>query len=106
LTAKVLPGNKIELQAPDLLEGQTVEVIIILPEAQNSISSAKPADDNDSLSLEKRKAFLKLPLAERRRIMEAQADTMLSHYQENSEWRSLLSTSHRDCNYKLCAATV
>ena len=30
LTTKVLPGNKIEISAPELLVGNTVEVFVIL----------------------------------------------------------------------------
>jgi hypothetical protein len=30
-TAKVLPGNKLEIQSSELLVGQTVEVIILAP---------------------------------------------------------------------------
>ncbi len=87
LTAKVQPGSKIELQSSNLSEGQIVEVIIILPETENDNSSK----NNELLDLEKRKAFLKLPIAERRRIMEAQADKMLSHYQEDTEWQELMA---------------
>ncbi|BAZ16826.1 hypothetical protein NIES4071_87040 [Calothrix sp. NIES-4071] len=87
LTAKVLPGNKIELESSDLLEGQIVEVVIILPEARKDNST----ENSDFLDLERRKAFLKLPISERRRIMEAQADKMLSHYQEDSEWQELMA---------------
>lgn len=87
LTAKVQPGSKIELQSSNLSEGQIVEVIIILPETENDNSTK----NSELLDLEKRKAFLKLPIAERRRIMEAQADKMLSHYQEDTEWQELMA---------------
>jgi hypothetical protein len=87
LTTKVLPGNKIEIQNQNLTEGRTVEVVIIISEPNNSIFYEK----EESLSLEERKAFLKLPIAERRRIMEAQAEKMLSHYEEDSEWKELMA---------------
>ena len=48
-------------------------------------------DNKECFDLEKRKAFLKLPISERRRIMEAQADKMLSHYQEDAEWQELMA---------------
>jgi hypothetical protein len=35
-TAKVLPGNRIEIQAPDLTVGQTVEVVILVHYQQDS----------------------------------------------------------------------
>lgn len=89
LTTKVLPGNKIEIQAPDLVEGQTVELVIIIPEI-NSLNS-QDENESESLSLDQRQAFLKLPIEERRRILEAQAEKMISHYQEDSEWKELMA---------------
>ncbi|ACK72663.1 conserved hypothetical protein [Gloeothece citriformis PCC 7424] len=79
LTAKVLPGNRIEIQAPNLAEGQTVEVVILVPE-----DSSYSVEDKE-LSLTQRQEFLKLPMAERRRILESQAEAMVSHYQQDSE---------------------
>jgi hypothetical protein len=51
----------------------------------------KPSDrlQDDSLSLEQRRTFMKLPLQERRRILQAQSEEMVSHYEQNSEWREL-----------------
>ena len=76
-TAKVLPGNRIEIQDLDLTVGQTVEVVILVEEGQ-------------SPSLEQRLAFLKLPISERRHLLESQAEIMLSHYQQDSEWQELM----------------
>ncbi|MBC6417993.1 MAG: hypothetical protein GDA44_03960 [Prochloron sp. SP5CPC1] len=42
-------------------------------------------------SLEQRFAFLKLPMAERRHILESQAETMVAHYQQESEWQELMA---------------
>jgi len=45
------------------------------------------------LTLEQRRAFLKLPLEERRRILAEQADLMIEHYEaesareERAEWQ-------------------
>jgi len=36
LTAKVLPGNRIVISSPELREGQDVDVILLLPERQES----------------------------------------------------------------------
>ncbi len=85
-TAKVLPGNKIEIQAPSLSVGQTVEVIILVQEVNLSSTVEEQA-----LSLGQRLAFLKLPIAERRRILESQTETILNHYQQDSEWQELMS---------------
>jgi hypothetical protein len=34
-----------------------------------------------------RRAFMKLPIAERRRILAEQAEAMAEHYEQDSEWR-------------------
>lgn len=86
VTAKVLPGNKIEVQTPNLIEGQTVEVVIITSKPKNLASD----ESETEFSLEQHRAFLKLPLAKRRLILETQAEKILSHYQENSEWQELM----------------
>jgi hypothetical protein len=39
------------------------------------------------LTLEERRAFLRLPLAERRRILAEQAERLEAHYEEDTEWR-------------------
>jgi uncharacterized protein YgfB (UPF0149 family) len=44
-----------------------------------------------SETLEQRKAFLKLSLAERRRILAEQADAMAFHYEQDPEWKELQS---------------
>jgi hypothetical protein len=80
-TAKVLPGNRIEIQSPDLTVGQTVE----------EVSSHSSTTEDISPSLKQRLAFLKLPMTERRNILESQADIMLSHYQQDSEWQELMA---------------
>jgi hypothetical protein len=35
----------------------------------------------------RRKAFLKLPLEERRRILEAQAEKLQKHYDQEADWK-------------------
>lgn len=61
-----------------------------------SISSTQPAfkssQENDSyLNIEQRRAFLRLPLEERRCILEQQAENMVNHYQQNLEWQEFLA---------------
>jgi hypothetical protein len=80
LTTTVLPGNKIEIQTPDLNVGQSVEIVVLIPE-----------HSQPELSLEDRITFLKLPLFERQKILKEQAESMINHYQENSEWKELLT---------------
>lgn len=86
-TAKVLPGNKIEIQSPDLTVGQMVEVVILAQE----VSSHSSSTEEISPSLKHRLAFLKLPMTERRNILETQAEIMLSRYQQDSEWQELMA---------------
>ena len=85
-TAKVLPGNKIEIQNPNLSVGQTVEVVILVSEVTPSSMI-----EEQTPSLEQRQNFLKLPIAERRRILESQAEKLVSHYQQDSEWQELMA---------------
>jgi hypothetical protein len=80
LTTTVLTGNKIEIQTPDLNVGQSVEIVVLIPENSQS-----------ELSLEDRITSLKLPLSERQKILKEQAESMVDHYQENSEWKELLT---------------
>jgi hypothetical protein len=87
ITAKVLPGNKLEIQAPNLLVGQTVEVIILVPE----FSSYSSATEDQTLSLDQRLAFFRLPIVERRRILTSQAEAIIDHYQQDSEWQELMA---------------
>ena len=61
-TTKVLSGNKLEIQVPSLAVGQTVEVIILVSEVIPSTEFAE-----QSPSLEERRNFLKLPIAERKK---------------------------------------
>lgn len=42
-----------------------------------------------SLSLIERRAFLKLPLEERRKLLAEQAEKMREHYRQDSEWKEL-----------------
>ena len=66
------------------------------PHIVNSITDTKAekvrpkaAEAQQTLSLAQRRAFMKLPLEERRRILAQQAEGMLVHYQQNSEWQEL-----------------
>ena len=45
------------------------------------------ASPEDTMTLEQRRAFLKLPLAERRRILSQQAENAASHYESEQSVR-------------------
>lgn len=44
-----------------------------------------PTETDQTTTLAQRRAFLKLPLAERRKQLAAQADRMAEHYESESE---------------------
>ncbi len=76
ITTTVQAGNRLEIELPNLPIGQTVEVILIVPDAQTP--NSRGID---------RRSFLKLPMAERRSILEQQSEAALPHYQQDQEWR-------------------
>ncbi|MEA5536863.1 DUF2283 domain-containing protein [Crocosphaera sp. XPORK-15E] len=51
----------------------------------------KSTETQSNLTLEQRRAFLKLPQSERRRILGQQAADMENHYQQNTEWKEFLA---------------
>jgi hypothetical protein len=79
ITTTIQAGNRLEIDLPNLPNlaiGETVEVILIVPDS--------PPSHPTSID---RKSFLNLPIAERRRILEEQAEAALPHYQEDGEWQ-------------------
>jgi hypothetical protein len=85
LTAVVKSPNRLEIEVPELSIGQTVELIVI-------------TDDRSPNQIDRR-AFLGLPLAERRRILERQAELALPEYQQNTQWQEWLEFD-TDCTYE------
>jgi hypothetical protein len=78
LTTTVQKGNRLDISLPTLPVGQTIEVILIVPETAPSQSS-------------ERQAFRKLPIEERRRILAQQAEAMKEYYQEDKEWKDWMN---------------
>lgn len=78
-TTTIQAGNRLEIDLPNFPIGQTVEVIII---TETPNVDPQPID---------RSAFLKLPIADRRRILEQQAEAALPHYQQDTEWQEWLN---------------
>jgi hypothetical protein len=74
LTAEVQEGNYLSICLPNLPVGKMVEIILIIPET----------DVSESIN---RYDFLKLPIEERRRILNQQIETMNAHYQDDTEWQ-------------------
>ncbi|MBP0027778.1 hypothetical protein [Roseofilum sp. Guam] len=51
-----------------------------------------------------RKSVLRLPLAERNRILQEQAEAMVNHYQEDDQWREWTDLdSDRFYDYDACS---
>ncbi|MFQ6090449.1 MAG: hypothetical protein ACE5LD_03320, partial [Candidatus Bipolaricaulia bacterium] len=49
----------------------------------------EPVEMKQPLSLIERRAFMKLPLEERRRLLAEQAERMAAYYAQDMEWREL-----------------
>jgi hypothetical protein len=62
------------------------QAVISYLQTQASSSDRPPTPP---LSLHQRREFLKLPRQERRRILQAQAEALSTHYQNDSEWQEL-----------------
>ena len=45
--------------------------------------------ESEPLTLKQRRDVLKLPLEERRRLLQQQAEIMATHYENNTEWQDL-----------------
>lgn len=77
---------------------QDKEIEIIVCEVNKTENSSglnthqeKASVVTDSKSISQRRAFLKLPLAERRRILAQQASETIDHYQQHTEWQEWLA---------------
>lgn len=66
--------------------GLSAQVRRFLRAAYAQEAVQKPSSEQP-LTLEERRAFLRLPLAERRRILAEQAESLQAHYEEDTEWR-------------------
>ena len=53
------------------------------------MKEAASQTEQSGLSLSERRAFMQLPLLERRQILASQAEEMFKHYQNSQEWREL-----------------
>jgi hypothetical protein len=81
ITTTIQAGNRLEIDLPNIPIGQTIEVILIIPDAPES--NQQPID---------RRSFLKLSIDERRQILAQQAEAALLYYEENkAEWEEWIS---------------
>jgi len=77
------------------VEGKRISVILPLVEFEELLSAVKNFADvaenqeesalEQAISLSQRRAYMKLPLEERRRQLAAQADQMVEHYEQAAE---------------------
>lgn len=81
-----------EMVETENVSNQNLKIDIDNPsETAADETCAEEEEDEDDLTLEKRTAFLKKPLAERRTIMAEQAEAMQSYYQQNMAWKDWLA---------------
>jgi hypothetical protein len=71
-------------RSPDAIVTEAVKLYLKNP--PEDLSDRLP---NTPLTLEQRRAFIKLPLQERHRILQAQTEAIVTHYQQDTEWREL-----------------
>ncbi|MEG4493346.1 DUF433 domain-containing protein [Microcoleus sp. D3_18_C4] len=75
IAAEAAEGDRIEaLNSQRKIQKQPTDIALEIPTVANYPS---------------RREFMKLPLEERGRILERQAEAMLQHYQEDREWQEL-----------------
>lgn len=74
---------------------QTLAQVIrsLSPDEQTLLQQqlAPPHNPPQNDRLNQRRAFLQRPIEERRQILAQQAESLLTHYQEDTEWRSLMA---------------
>ena len=92
----VLPGGRIEIVSPELTPGAHAEVIV-LEKAERMLGKPPETETQEPLGLVQRRAFMKLPLQERRRILAEQADRMAGRYKQDAEVRDLGGGDFLDC---------
>jgi hypothetical protein len=81
ITTTIQAGNRLEIDLPNIPIGQTIEVILIIPDVPESNPQAMD-----------RRSFLKLPIEERRRILAQQAEAARPYYQDNkAEWEEWIN---------------
>ncbi len=81
-----LPTEQSQWLRQNVLHALT-EKLITEEEARDLLK--EPIVVEEPLSLIERRAFMRLPLAERNRILAEQAEKMVVHYEQDTEWRTL-----------------
>lgn len=81
-----LPAEQPQWLRRTVLRG-LAEGILARQDAERALGEAVELDL--PLTLAERRAVMRLPLSERRRILEEQADRLAPHYEEDASWREL-----------------
>ncbi|WIG59423.1 MAG: hypothetical protein OJF49_002170 [Ktedonobacterales bacterium] len=89
LEAIVQTGGKIELALPDLMPGQRVKVTIEIADETSATTAWEQEHGQDTTPAPPRRytalELMKLPLAERHRILEEAAEEAAEEYRTNPE---------------------
>ena len=93
-----MPRAKLEELHPQYIpdgEGRRISVILLCVESEEPLvavedladvaESQEKSTSEQAISLSQRRAYMKLPLEERRRYLTAQADRMVEHYEQTTE---------------------
>jgi acyl-CoA reductase-like NAD-dependent aldehyde dehydrogenase len=84
IQTQVLPGHRIEVTPPEILEGTTVDVMVVEHEANRPLTATE---------------IRRLPLEERNKILEKAAEEMVEYYEstadERVEWQGETSLSRQ-----------
>jgi len=83
LTATVQQDHRLEINLPELSEGQNVEVILIV----NDNNFVDESNKNLSKSTNNINNIMKKSLAERRQMMLEQAKVLKEHYEQDKSWQ-------------------
>ncbi|WP_310424934.1 hypothetical protein [Chamaesiphon sp. VAR_48_metabat_135_sub] len=89
ITTTIQAGNRLEIDLPNIPIGQTIEVILIIPDASESNPQAIDRRSFLKLSNLETRGFAN---EERRRILAQQAEAALPYYQEQkAEWEEWIN---------------
>ena len=83
LTATVKKGNRLEINLPELQEGQNVEIILIVPDNQSLVDNNSYLSESTNL----KQNIMKKSLLERRQLLAEQAEEMQKHYEQDQSWQ-------------------
>lgn len=85
LTTTVQKGNRLDISFPELAEGQTVEVILIVSENQTQIDCESENISSEAPNIKEN--IMKKSLTKRRQMLAKQAEEMKEHYEQDKSWQ-------------------